>query len=220
MRYGFVGSSGTVQQVLEQSVAADTTGWDGFFTWDAISVGAAETWDPWTLLAAAAVRTERVRLGAMVFALARRRPWKVAREALTVDHLSGGRLVLPVGLGVPDDGGFARVNGEASTAHERAERLDEALAILDWRGAATRSRSPVGTTPSTSWSCDPDRSSGHASRCGWWERGRARVRSPAPPGGTASCCSGSPEGSRSGSRTSARRCVRSAGVGTSCGRRA
>ena len=136
MRYGFVGSSGTVQQVLEQSVAADTTGWDGFFTWDAISVGAAETWDPWTLLAAAAVRTERVRLGAMVFALARRRPWKVAREALTVDHLSGGRLVLPVGLGVPDDGGFARVNGEASTAHERAERLDESLAILDlaWRG--------------------------------------------------------------------------------------
>jgi len=132
-----VGSYGTTAQLLEIAQEADAAGWDAFFTWDAISVpGMEETWDPWALLAAVAVRTERIRLGALVFAPARRRPWKLAREAVTVDHLSGGRLVLPVGLGVPDDGGFSRVSGEATTMRERAERLDELLAVCDqaWRG--------------------------------------------------------------------------------------
>ncbi|MBX9244433.1 LLM class flavin-dependent oxidoreductase [Actinotalea ferrariae] len=131
MRYGFVGSYGSVAEVVRMAEEAEAHGWDGFFTWDGISIGPMDTWDPWTLLGAVAVRTSSVRLGAMIFPLARRRPWKVAREALTVDHLSGGRLVLPVGLGVTDDGGFGRVAGEAQTLRERAERLDEALAILD-----------------------------------------------------------------------------------------
>lgn len=131
-----MGSTGSAAELVEIARAADAAGWDGFFTWDAISVGEIETWDPWALLAAVAVRTERIRLGALVFAPARRRPWKLAREAVTVDHLSGGRLLLPVGLGVPDDGGFSRVNGEATTMRERAERLDELLAVCDlaWRG--------------------------------------------------------------------------------------
>jgi alkanesulfonate monooxygenase SsuD/methylene tetrahydromethanopterin reductase-like flavin-dependent oxidoreductase (luciferase family) len=55
--------------------------------------------DPWIVLAAVALATERLRLGPMVTPLARRRPWKVARETVTLDHLSGGRLVLGVGLG-------------------------------------------------------------------------------------------------------------------------
>lgn len=130
-----VGSYGSTAELLEIARSADAAGWHGFFTWDAISVGEMETWDPWALLAAAATVTERILLGALVFAPARRRPWKLAREAVTVDHLSGGRLVLPVGLGVPDDGGFSRVSGEVTSARERAERLDEALAICDlaWR---------------------------------------------------------------------------------------
>jgi alkanesulfonate monooxygenase SsuD/methylene tetrahydromethanopterin reductase-like flavin-dependent oxidoreductase (luciferase family) len=136
MRFGLVGSYGSVAQTLRLAQEAEAAGWDGFFTWDGISVGPMDTWDPWALLGALAVRTERVRLGAMIFPLARRRPWKVARETLTVDHLSGGRLVLPVGLGAVDDGGFARVSGEATTARERADRLDDALAILEraWTG--------------------------------------------------------------------------------------
>lgn len=131
-----VGSYGTTAELLEIAQAAEAAGWDGFFTWDAISIGDVATWDPWALLAAVAVRTERIRLGALVFAPARRRPWKFAREAVTVDHLSAGRLVLPVGLGVLDDGGFSRVSGEVTSARERAERLDELLAICDlaWRG--------------------------------------------------------------------------------------
>lgn len=136
MRFGFVGSYGSPAELLDMAAAAEDAGWDGFFTWDAISMGAMPVWDPWAVLAAAATRTERIRLGALVFAPARRRPWKLAREALTVDHLSNGRLVLPVGLGVTADGGFSRVSGEVTSARERAERLDEALGICDlaWRG--------------------------------------------------------------------------------------
>ncbi|PYF97365.1 Flavin-dependent oxidoreductase, luciferase family (includes alkanesulfonate monooxygenase SsuD and methylene tetrahydromethanopterin reductase) [Georgenia satyanarayanai] len=136
MRYGVVASFGSVEQVLDMAVAAEEAGWDGFFTWDGISVGAMDTYDPWTLLGAAAVSTTRIRLGAMVFALARRHPWKVAREAITVDHLSGGRLVMPVGLGAVDDGAFSRVSGAPTERRTRAELLDDSLAILDlaWRG--------------------------------------------------------------------------------------
>lgn len=136
MQFGFVGSFGSVAQTLTLACEAEAHGWDGFFTWDGISVGELDTWDPWALLGALAVSTERIRLGAMIFPLARRRPWKVARETITVDHLSGGRLVLPVGLGAADDGGFSGVSGEATTARERAERLDDALAILEraWSG--------------------------------------------------------------------------------------
>jgi len=136
MRFGLVGSFGTAEQTLHLAREAEAHGWDGFFTWDGISVGPMDTWDPWVLLGALATHTERLRLGAMVFPLARRRPWKVARESITVDHLSRGRLVLPVGLGAVDDGGFARVSGEVVTARERAERLDDALAILEraWTG--------------------------------------------------------------------------------------
>lgn len=136
MRYGVVASFGSAQQVLEMAVAAEEAGWDGFFTWDGISVGTMDTYDPWALLGAVAVSTSRIRLGAMVFALARRHPWKVAREAITVDHLSGGRLVMPVGLGAADDGAFSRVSGAPTERRTRAELLDDSLAILDlaWRG--------------------------------------------------------------------------------------
>ena len=136
MQFGIVGSFGSVAQQLALAQAAEAHGWDGFFTWDGISVGAMDTWDPWAVLGAAAVSTQRITLGAMIFPLPRRRPWKVAREALTVDHLSGGRLVMPVGLGTPDDGGFSRVSGETTSTRGRAELLDESLAILDlaWSG--------------------------------------------------------------------------------------
>ena len=105
IRYGIVASYGGAAEHVAMARATEEAGWDGFFTWDGISVGPAETWDPWVLLGAVATATDRVRLGALVFSPARRRPWKLAREAVTVDHLSGGRLVLPVGLGGDFDGG-------------------------------------------------------------------------------------------------------------------
>lgn len=118
------------------AVEAELAGWDAFFTWDGISVGPLDTYDPWTLLGAIAVRTRTVRLGAMVFSLPRRKPWEVARQAMTVDRLSGGRLVLPVGLGAVDDGGYSRVSGETTDRRARADLLDDGLAILAraWTG--------------------------------------------------------------------------------------
>jgi len=82
-----------------------------------------------------ATRTDRVRLGAIVTPPSRRRPWKLARETMTLDRLSNGRLVLPVGLGALDDGAFGNV-GEPTDARTRAEMLDESLAILEglWSG--------------------------------------------------------------------------------------
>lgn len=138
MKLGFVGSFGTVHEVVDLAVEVEQHGWDGFFTWDGIDLDGMDAWDPWAVLAAAAVRTERVTLGALVFALPRRRPWVVAKQAVTVDHLSGGRLVLPVGLGVPMDGAVAAVSGEAATVRERAERLDDALTVLDRSFAGER----------------------------------------------------------------------------------
>lgn len=132
MKFGIVGTFGTVDQLVGLAAEAEDAGWDGYFTWDAVDIGVdGDVWDPWAVLAAVAVRTERITLGALVFALPRRRPWVVARQALTVDHLSGGRLVIPAGLGVPTDRAFAGVEGERTSTRERAELLDDHLAILD-----------------------------------------------------------------------------------------
>ena len=130
IQHGIILTSGDAREALELAVLAERAGWDGVFGWDAISIGAVDVPDPWTLLAAIAARTERVTLGAMVFAPARRRPWTLAKQAITIDHLSGGRLVLPVGLGTTDDAGFGLV-GEPVEARVRAARLDETLTILD-----------------------------------------------------------------------------------------
>ena len=149
MKFGFIATSGNIDEVLEIATEAEAHGWDGFFTWDGIAPGNGEFWeeansqpesmsvfDPWAVLSAAAVKTERVQLGAMIFPLSRRRPWKVAREAMTVDHLSNGRLVIPVGLGAIDEAGFARVHPEVTDRKARAERLDETIDILEraWSG--------------------------------------------------------------------------------------
>ena len=119
---------------------AEEAGWDGAFVFDSVYIEPDDPaqrpmCDPWIALAAMATRTERIRLGPLVTPLPRRRPWKVARETVTLDHLSGGRLILPVGLGAVDDGGFLKV-GEALDRRTRAELLDESLAILTglWSG--------------------------------------------------------------------------------------
>ena len=130
MQYGIVITSGDPRTAADLAAEAEAAGWDGVFTYDAIAIGDGDMWDPWILLAAMAARTERIRLGALVFAPSRRRPWKLAREIITLDHLSNGRLVVPVGLGALDDAGFGNV-GEPVDARTRARLLDETLAIID-----------------------------------------------------------------------------------------
>ena len=114
---------------------AERAGWDGIWVWDHIMRDPADPHaDPWILLAAIALATERVRLGAMVTPLARRRPWDVARQAVTLDHLSGGRLVLGVGSGSRTHE-FASF-GDPADLRTRAEMLDEGLAVIEglWSG--------------------------------------------------------------------------------------
>jgi hypothetical protein len=141
MKIALVGSFGTPKQLVRLARDAEQHGWDGFFSWDGVSLddpgfGAVPTYDPFSILAAVAAVTERLTLGAMVFALARHRPWELAQRALTVDHLSGGRLVLPVGIGVPNDRAFTSVHGQSTALRDRADLLDDVLAWLDraWSG--------------------------------------------------------------------------------------
>lgn len=142
MRYGLTlpngGIAADARTLGELAHIAEESGWDGVFLEDYIVWQGHEdvpTYDPWVALAVMAARTERVRLGTTVTPLSRRRPWKVAREAVTLDHLSGGRLILGVGAGDTNDQGFSRV-GETLDLKTRAAMLDEALAILAglWSG--------------------------------------------------------------------------------------
>jgi len=135
IKLGIILTAGHPQVAAELAALAEEHGWDGVFTWDAIAIGTMEAYDPWVALAAMAMRTERVRMGAIVTPPSRRRPWKLAREAMTLDRLSNGRLILPVGLGALDDAAFANV-GEPTDARTRAELLDESLAIIEglWSG--------------------------------------------------------------------------------------
>jgi alkanesulfonate monooxygenase SsuD/methylene tetrahydromethanopterin reductase-like flavin-dependent oxidoreductase (luciferase family) len=119
---------------------AEASGWDGFFIWDVIALTGDDdepqpVVDAWVSLAAIAARTERIRIGPMVIPLARRRVQNVARETVTLDHLSGGRLTLGVGLGGPAETEFVAF-GEEGGASVRAAKLDESLEALTglWTG--------------------------------------------------------------------------------------
>lgn len=108
---------------------AEETGWDGLFIWDEIAGFDADLVDPWVALAAAAAATRRIRLGALITPLPRRRPWKVARETVSLDHLSGGRLIFGVGTGVGDPAWGDL--GEEADPKIRGDMLDEALEVLN-----------------------------------------------------------------------------------------
>jgi len=133
MKYGFVLPRGDARTAAELAQTAEAAGWDGFFVWEPV-------WgiDAWVSLTAAAMRTERIRLGTMLTPLSRMRPWKLASETATLDRLSNGRVILSVGLGAIDTG-FAAF-GEVTDRKTRTELLDEGLDILTglWRGQPFR----------------------------------------------------------------------------------
>jgi alkanesulfonate monooxygenase SsuD/methylene tetrahydromethanopterin reductase-like flavin-dependent oxidoreductase (luciferase family) len=123
--------------LAELARSAERQGWDGFFIWDHIKhlppVRAVA--DPWVALAAIACATERLRIGPLVTPLSRRRVHKLARETVTLDHLSAGRLTLGVGLGSERTGELEEF-GEVVDPRERAELLDDGLERLSayWAG--------------------------------------------------------------------------------------
>ena len=128
--FGEYHSPGVLADLAE---AAEEAGWDGFFVWDHLE-GEMPFCDPTVALSAIALRTDRIRLGAMITPLPRRRPWKVAREMASLDQLSGGRVVMGVGLGNPPTE-YSKF-GEEPGARARAEKLDESLEIITglWSG--------------------------------------------------------------------------------------
>ena len=129
IRYGAILPGGTAPEQLEQAELAERAGWDGVFSWET-GYGV----DPWTLLAAIAARTSRVRLGTILTPLPFRRPWKLASQVATLDQLWGGRAVVAVGVGalgaeLPD-------TGEEPDLKTRAAKLDEGIDLMQavWAG--------------------------------------------------------------------------------------
>ncbi|HET7088484.1 MAG TPA: LLM class flavin-dependent oxidoreductase [Anaerolineae bacterium] len=129
MKYGLVLPYGDARSAANLAHEAEAAGWDGFFVCEPV-------WgiDAWVSLAAAAMITKRIRLGTLLTPPSRMRPWKLASETVTLDHLSNGRVILSVGLGAIDTGFEAF--GEVTDRKTRAELLDEGLDILTglWRG--------------------------------------------------------------------------------------
>ncbi|MFC8301595.1 LLM class flavin-dependent oxidoreductase [Micromonospora orduensis] len=136
MRHGLEipcgGGAVAVSTLVELGELAERAGWDGVFLEDYVVHYQGDdpsTYDPWLVLAVIASRTDRVRLGTTVTALPRRRPAKLAREVLTLDHLSAGRATVAVGVGDPGDRGLAAF-GEPTELAVRAAMLDEGLDLL------------------------------------------------------------------------------------------
>lgn len=123
--------------LAEVAARAEARGWDGVFLWDHIqhveAIGPIA--EPWTCLATIAASTERIRLGALVTPLPRRRPWVLGRQAATLDRLSNGRLTLGLGVGGGGDNEWGNF-GEETDMRTRAAMLDEGLGLLEalWSG--------------------------------------------------------------------------------------
>jgi len=132
MRYGIVLPGGTATEQLDQAVLAEQSGWDGVFVWEA-----AYGVDAWSLLAAIAAKTARVRLGTMLTPLPWRRPWKVASQVATLDQLSNGRAILAVGVGAVDTD--LPDTAEVTDLRERAARLGEGIDLIRtlWDGGTS-----------------------------------------------------------------------------------
>jgi alkanesulfonate monooxygenase SsuD/methylene tetrahydromethanopterin reductase-like flavin-dependent oxidoreductase (luciferase family) len=120
------------QAAVDIAVAAEECGWDGVFLWDHIVRDTSVTThigDAFITLAAIASRTSRIAIGPMVTPLIRRRPQRVAREAIALDRLSDGRFILGLGLGVNSGGELERF-GEEVDAIARGAMLDEGVGLL------------------------------------------------------------------------------------------
>jgi alkanesulfonate monooxygenase SsuD/methylene tetrahydromethanopterin reductase-like flavin-dependent oxidoreductase (luciferase family) len=142
MRYGIslpnFDLCGNPRTAAQLAHIAEEAGWDGFFLWDHVLW----TWphpmsaaDPFMTLAAMAMTTARIKLGTMVTPVPRRRPWTLARQVTTLDHLSGGRAIMGVGLGGNWFGDYSRF-GEPTDQKAHGEMLDEGLQVITglWSG--------------------------------------------------------------------------------------
>jgi len=119
------------RMLADLAARAEAAGWDGFFLWDHVDYRdpVKALADPWVCMAAIACATERIRIGPLVTPPARRRIHKLARETVTLDRLSGGRLIFGAGLGSDNSGEFSKF-GEEADPKARASLLDDGLEQL------------------------------------------------------------------------------------------
>ena len=122
MRFGFVVPYSTEIEFVELAELGEACGWDAVFSWEAVY-----RHDAWATLAGAAARTRRIRLGTLLTPVARYRPWDLASRVATVDRLSGGRVVLGVGLGAVNANWLSFEADEGRAV--RARRVDEGLEV-------------------------------------------------------------------------------------------
>ena len=136
MKFGLIVPTGSAREIVKFAYEAEKAGWDGIFYYDDIYVdNKTKMSSAWPVMAAIAVTTKKIRFGSFLTAIGRRRPLEVARESVTVDQLSNGRLILPTGLGWVGDGAYTKA-GMPAERRVRAELLDEGLEIIDglWSG--------------------------------------------------------------------------------------
>ena len=130
---------GSVRTLVTLAQAAEAAGWDGFFLWDHLLPDADSALgpvvDPWIALTAIAGATSRLRFGALITPFPRRRPWKLVRETVTLDHYSSGRLVVGAGIGGDWWREYSAV-GESRDDRTRGDMLDEGLDVVTglWTG--------------------------------------------------------------------------------------
>jgi alkanesulfonate monooxygenase SsuD/methylene tetrahydromethanopterin reductase-like flavin-dependent oxidoreductase (luciferase family) len=132
-----LGALGDPDALVDLAHRAEAAGWDGFFLWDHVMHAQdPDACDPAVALGAIAATTTRLVLGPLVTPLPRRRPWKVAREATTLDRLANGRTVLGVGIGTDHYREFTAFAEAETDDRARGAALDEALELVTalWSG--------------------------------------------------------------------------------------
>jgi alkanesulfonate monooxygenase SsuD/methylene tetrahydromethanopterin reductase-like flavin-dependent oxidoreductase (luciferase family) len=122
--------------LMNMAKEAEDAGWDGFFLWDHLYF----TWSPvaipdsWSILSAAAARTDKIYLGTNVTAVTRRRPQVLAKQLVTIDQISDGRVILGAGLGgsghQSGPGEDFTSFGEPADYKTLAKIADEALEVI------------------------------------------------------------------------------------------
>lgn len=123
----------TWDEILSRARFAEDAGFEGVWVFDHFTALYADPDGPclegWTLLAALAAATSRVRLGTLVTGMTHRHPSVLATEVVTIDHVSGGRVECAVGAAWNEDE-HRELGIEFPTTRERMERLEEGVQVL------------------------------------------------------------------------------------------